>query len=45
MAIRYGQVLIDSYAAQLDRLFTYIIDEDFIDIAREDEGCRSLWHG
>ena len=25
MAIRYGQVLIDSYAAQLDRLFTYII--------------------
>lgn len=35
MAIRYGQVLIDSYAAQLDRLFTYIIDEDFIDIARE----------
>ncbi|MDR7869887.1 MAG: primosomal protein N' [Tissierellaceae bacterium] len=32
---RYGQVLIDSYASQLDRLFTYIIDDDLIDIAKE----------
>ena len=35
MVRRYGQILIDNYASQLDRLFTYIIDEDFIDIARE----------
>ena len=35
MTRRYGQVLIDNYASQLDRLFTYIIDENFIDIAKE----------
>lgn len=35
MVRRYGQILIDNYASQLDRLFTYIIDEEFIDIAKE----------
>ncbi|NLY47154.1 MAG: primosomal protein N' [Tissierella sp.] len=35
MAKKYGQILIDNYASQLDRLFTYVINEDFIDIAKE----------
>ena len=35
MAIKYGQILIDNYASQLDRLFTYIIGEDLIDVAKE----------
>ena len=34
MKIRYGQVLIDSYASQLDRVFIYIIDENFVHLAR-----------
>ncbi len=35
MNILYGQVLIDNYTSQLDRLFTYKIDGEFIDIAKE----------
>ena len=35
MKIKYAQILIDSYTSQLDRLFTYIIDENFLDIAME----------
>lgn len=35
MKRKYGQVLIDSYASQLDRLFTYIIDEDLLDTVKE----------
>lgn len=31
----YGQILIDNYSSQLDRLFTYVIDEEFIDIVKE----------
>lgn len=35
MNIKYGKVIIDNRASQLDRLFTYIIDEKFFDIIKE----------
>lgn len=35
MTVKYGKILIDSYASQLDRLFTYKIEGEFIPLAKE----------
>ena len=35
MTIKYAKLIIDNRATQLDRLFTYTIKEDFIDIIQE----------
>lgn len=40
MGIRYGKVIIDNKASQLDRLFTYIIDEEFVNIV--EKGMRVI---
>lgn len=34
LIIKYGQVIIDSRASQVDRPFTYIIDSDLVDIVK-----------
>ena len=34
LLIKYGQVIIDNRASQVDKPYTYIIDEDLIDIVK-----------
>ena len=35
LLVKYGQVIIDNRASQVDKPFTYIIDEDLIDVVKE----------
>ena len=34
LLIKYGQVIIDNRASQVDKPFTYIIDKDLIDVVK-----------
>ena len=40
MGRKYGKIIIDNRASELDRLFTYIIEDELLDII--EEGMRVI---